>query len=276
MNRLLILIVLLLPIAAAATELRVAAGETYRIEAAEQSLELDRLELADGARIVVAPELRHWQLRAAEVDIGRNVVIDGRGHVGADGVALDICSDEAIASGEAGTSGVAMTLELGLSQLGDLTILSAGGNGGAGASANSACRDDDGKSGGNGGDAGDGGDVRLAYRVLQNGMSAADVRARLTIQNGAGKPGRAGASGKPAERGHYVKRKSLTGGRVWVADNAVAVDAAEDGAPGRVGERQLQELRGIASSSQGLAPQLQALEARLQQLIQRVERLEAR
>lgn len=278
MNRLFISFLLLLPIAAGATELRVAAGQTYRIEATAQSLELDRLVLADGARIVFAPTLRVWQLRAVEAEIGRNVVIDGRGRNGADATSLAACAEDAAVSGEAGGSGVAITLELGILQLGDLTVLSSGGRGGAGASVD-ACQTETGKRGGAGGNAGDGGDVRFAYRVLQGGMSAADVRARLRVKSEAGEPGSAGASAKPAARGHYVKRKSLTGGRVWVADESVVVAAAEDGAAGQNGALQLSELAdptGMADSADNVATRIQALEAQMRQLLQRVEYLEAR
>lgn len=297
----------------AITELEVPAGASYTIQKDQQIMNLARLDLGDGAKIVFAEGVTQWQVYADKSRIGQGVVIDGRGRAGQEGAEGKNGSMAASCengtdgnnggNGQAGQSGIKLRLQLGVVSLGSLSLLADGGMGGEGGAggdgsavsdADSSCknfpRGGNAGNGGNGGAGGNGGDIILQYWPLSSSQTSQQIFARITAEANAGVGGKGGIEAVAGEgsEGHYVTRRSLTGNRVWVAGG----DAGQPGNPGqagKVGERGRVAIEQAAfnramqslpvSSQTGAASteeELKALKQTLQLLIQRVERLEQR
>lgn len=228
-------------------------GETHQLTPNTSVLRYDRLELGDGAQLVLNGNLPSLQLKADRVKIGAGVTIVAAGRPGASGVAGEaIGKTTAVACesgvpgnpgrhGEPGTAGLDMILEFGLVTLGSLSVDVSGGAGGDGGDGSAGqaggefgidCNPPKGGAGGAGGDAGSGGaggTVRLYYHWA-DGDNGKDIQDRIKANtNGgpAGKPGVGGLGGVGSE-GKYVNRRTLAGNKKWLA-------GGKDGKPGATG-----------------------------------------
>jgi len=288
----------LVPLTSMATDLTIPAGQAYLVGVDQQELILDKLNIGDDARISFAPGVNSWRVHARLANIGKNVVIDGRGSAGqngAPGVTAPAC-DEFVdgqpgESGQAGSDGVEIRLQLALESLGSMEIFSAGGDGGLGgaggdgADLNTSCGAEVAGEGGNGGDGGEGGrggDVTFLYQSVAKTESGDSMVSRLSINSdgGAGGEGGDAGSGGAGGGGHYVTRKSLTGSnRKWVAGAAGGLAGSPGvmgsaGKPGRILVDQLitSTVKAVPSSSE---VSFKALQREIAHLRQRIEKLEA-
>ena len=228
-------------------------GETRQLTPTTSVLRYDRLELGDGAQLVLNGHLPSLQLKADRVKIGAGATIVAAGRPGASGVAGEaIGKTTAVAcasgvpgnpgrDGESSTAGLDMILEFGLVTLGSLSVDVSGGAGGDGGDGSAGqaggefgidCNSPKGGAGGTGGDAGSGGaggTVRLYYHWA-DGDNGKDIQDRIKANtNGgpAGKPGIGGLGGAGSE-GKYVNRRTLAGNKKWLA-------GGKDGKPGATG-----------------------------------------
>ncbi len=268
------------PVALAAT-LSIAAGDTYTVSAAAEQLELDVLEVGDGATIRLDEGLSAWRLSVQRARIGDNVVIDARGREGRQGgdglswseAAADCAAGDAGGDGlpgGSGANGARLQLRLGIASLGSLRVLASGGDGGDGGRGGRGqdgggidrCRGGDGGAGGNGGAGGSGGNagaVSLAYWPVDGSVSAADIAARIAVSSRGGEPGRGGAGGAGGEvvPGQY-QQGSVMGKKRWLSA----------GKPGTAG------VAGVAGEAgrEAQVSIVESLERRLGQLAAQVER----
>lgn len=300
--------------AVAASQWSVPAGETVRISAGQASMMLDRLEIGDGATVIVDPALGQWHVVAARVRIGKGVSILASGKPGAPGQngqsapAADTCADGgsggAGGAGSAGTPGARLVFDWAIESLaGDVRIDVSGGAGGGGGAGGAgadggrltACDDTAGGDGGAGGQGGDGGEAGRLHLTLRSlGTEPVPfLRDHFQVLAEGGKPGTggaAGAAGKGSE-GHYVTRKTLAGDRRWIAggDAGKQGAAGADGVTGRVGLVEIVDAAAarmsavapvaataVTSGAGSLESQLQALRADIARLSARVEALEKR
>ncbi len=295
---------------AAALEKVVPAGEVWRVAADEQQLHLTRLVLGDGAIVRFADGVSRWRLSAERVEIGNNVVIDGRGaagEVGQDGAppipaVAAVCESGAAGApggeGARGASGVAMTLDWGIAAIGSLQLLTDGGAGGAGGRGGAGqaggelnrCRGGDGGPGGPGGRGGMGGDagaLQLVYRPVDKRVDVAQIVSAITHSSagGAGGSGGAGGPGGAAAEGRYMKG-SIGGSKKWLAGGEPGGEGTA-GAPGATGEngRAILQLDQAGASAKSLPQRdsgarvgrqdrVSVLEERIEALEKRLERLE--
>lgn len=298
----------------AAEERRVGAGQVWLITPEEQQLSLSRLVLGDGATIRFAEGVSAWQVTAEHVEIGRNVVIDGRGLAGAPGVdgappepaVADVCENGKPGlpggEGETGGPGRDLSLDWTIAAIGSIKLITDGGAGGAGGRGGAGqaggelnkCRGGDGGAGGPGGAGGRGGDagsLQFIYRLSDPALSLAQVAAAIsqTSAGGAGGPGGEGGSGGAAEPGRYMKG-SFGGGKKWLAGGEPGAKGAQgaEGAPGADARGVLQldpvskslpERRDKATVGQRgrqLIDRISTLEARVEALEKQLQQLERR
>lgn len=241
----------------AAVELTIPAGQTYTILPEQSDLRLERLTIGDNASIRFAEGVSRWRVEAKHVDVGSNVVIDGRagnGGRGADGLppkgqARDCYPGEqgaAGAPGAVGGSGVALVLWWGIDSLGSAKLLTDGGIGGAGGAGGpgqnggkvNRCAGPQGGSGGiggNGGAGGKGGDVSLSYYDA-SGKNQLSLGERLSISASGGQPGvgGAGAEGGVGAEGKFQRTATS---EAWFAAGkpGAAGEAGRAGTPGATG-----------------------------------------
>ena len=299
---------------ATAEEKRIAAGQTWVVTADQQALELSRLVLGDGATVRFAEDVSRWQVTARHVEIGRNVVIDGRGPAGAAGVdgappepaAADMCengkSGAAGGAGETGGPGRNLNLDWTIATIGSIRLITDGGAGGPGGRGGAGqaggelnkCRGGDGGAGGPGGAGGRGGDagsLQFIYRLSDPALSLSKVTGAISQSSagGAGGPGGEGGPGGAAESGRYMKG-SFGGGKKWLAGG----EPGAKGAPGAAGaagadargllqldplSKSLPERRDTATVGQRdrkSIDRISTLEARVEALEQRLQQLEQR
>ncbi|WP_320836700.1 collagen-like protein [Zhongshania sp.] len=289
----------LVPLTSMATDLIIPAGQAYLVGIDQQELILDKLNIGDDARISFAPGVNSWRVHARLANIGKNVVIDGRGSAGqngAPGMTAPAC-DEFVdgqpgESGQAGNDGVEVRLQLALESLGSMEILSAGGDGGLGgaggdgADLNTKCDAEVAGEGGNGGDGGEGGrggDVTFLYQSVAKTESGDSMVSRLSINadGGAGGEGGDAGSGGAGGGGRYAMKKSLTGSsRKWVGGAAGGL-AGSPGSMGSAGKPGRILLDQLIMSTVKVAPSnntasVKALQREIEALRKRVEKLEAR
>lgn len=318
MSRFLLFVLTLVAVNASANSVTVPPAGEWLVGSEQADLTLTRLELGDGAVVRFAPGVKHWRLVATEALIGKGVFIDGRGEVGAAGEAggdavgqAERCKDglpgQAGMSGIAGNPGVSMRLELGVLEIGSLTVDASGGAGGAGGSGGAGqlggdidhCRGGRGGAGGAGGDGGaggNGGDVELYYwSPAQKPLDS--IRSGIKVLSDAGAAGSAGSGGVGGAgvKGRYQKG-SIAGNKKWLAGGA----AGQNGASGKSGEsgrggkvtvaehlkRSLGQIidssrretapkvTGAGADMTGMLQQLQALQRRIERLERRVRQLE--
>lgn len=246
-----------------AADLHIAAGETYTIGPEQQRLNLNSLTIGDDASIVFAKGVEQWQLRADQARLGTNITIDGSGRagepgvVGTSGASVSSCEDGLAGAdggaGAAGGDGVSIRMQLGLLSVGDVAIISNGGHGGnggrggdgsaAGAFAGGCKTAPVGGDAGTGGAAGDGGsagDVTVLYWPANSNLDLSRIARLIRVEASSGASGLPGAAGTPGagSEGRYIKKKTLTGNRSWVAggDAGAAAAAGSSGNPGRDGK----------------------------------------
>ncbi|NKI18439.1 hypothetical protein HCU74_13560 [Spongiibacter sp. KMU-166] len=287
MKRFFGLLALTLPLSVFSAELIIPAGEEFVIDADRSDMKVSLLKIGDGARIRVAEGVGHWHLQVARAEIGRNVVIDASGaagRAGRDGGAPLNCTAVAGEEGGSGHDGANLVWQLGLAKLGSLRIVSSGGDGGAGGRGGAGANKSDncpepssGGDGGSGGHGGNGGDISIAYRLLDDGLTAAKVLDGINLANAGGRGGAMGQGGPggEGEGGRFITRRSLTGNRQWVAGEGRADDGRKGskGRPGEAGQSHLQLLSSsVAPSEKG--SDIDALRLELEALQRRVERLE--
>lgn len=244
----------------AESRLDIPAGQTYTINSSQQRVSLDVLTIGDDAKVVFAPGIEQWYVRADRARIGSNVVIAATGAAGTagqsgevPGATADDCrngvSGGSGSDGTDGSNGVSIRLQLGLQALGDLYIDTRGGAGGAGGTG--AAGQDAGlfgpnckaaPSGGNAGDGGNGGgggtagDISVTYWAAEPSLNVKLVANLVHVQAAggvAGTAGKGGAAGKGSE-GRYIKKKTLTGNRAWLGGGS-AGEAGKDGSAGLAG-----------------------------------------
>jgi hypothetical protein len=287
----------LVPLTSMATDLTIPAGQAYLVGVDQQELILDKLNIGDDARISFAPGVNSWRVHARLANIGKNVVIDGRGSAGqngAPGVTAPAC-DEFVdgqpgESGQAGSDGVEIRLQLALESLGSMEIFSAGGDGGLGgaggdgADLNTKCDAEVAGEGGNGGDGGEGGrggDVTFLYQSVAKTESGDSMVSRLSINadGGAGGEGGDAGSGGAGGGGRYIAQKTLTGSRKWVsgASGGLAGSPGVLGSAGKPGRILLDQLitSTVKTSPSSSDVSLKALQNEIARLRKRVEKLEA-
>lgn len=268
----------LLPLAAAAAEnLRVAAGETHQLSPTDARAHFESWTLGDGATLVLPAGPEQWRLQVDRARIGQGVRILGSGAPGANGRGGESATGRAEAchaglsgnaglAGDPGATGASLDLSIGIEALGSLVVnLSggAGGQGGAGGDGENGgpaqqCSGGDGGAGGNGGDGGDGGNggsAHIRYSYLSDGGAPSDVP--ITVVSGAGAGGAPGAPGHggSGSEGQYAQARTLSGSQKWVAGGA----AGHDGQSGKAGR----------AGSKGQATIEQDLNQRLNQLIEK-------
>lgn len=198
-----------------AADLTIPAGQTYTITPEQSDLRLEKLTIGDGAKVQFAPGVNRWRVEAKRVNVGDNVVIDGRGAAASAGV--DATPFEARAKdcepgaqgraggiGGAGGSGVALELWWGVESLGHAKLLTdggTGGNGGAGGAGQDGGKVNrcsgpaagSGGDGGAGGAGGVGGALALSYfDASGKGLALGD---RLSVSATGGAGGAAGNGG---------------------------------------------------------------------------------
>ena len=238
---------------AQASSLTIAPGETFTVGSQQQFMQLQSLSIGDNARIEFADGISQWQLRADNTEIGFNVVIDGSGSEGVEGLAGDDAGGKAKScrngqrgktggDGSNGANGVTMRLQLGLVSLGSLQVIGDGGAGGAGGRGGAG--QDAGKfksnckeapnggaagAGGSGGNGGAAGSITVSYWPVSSVIIPAKVPQLITASAKAGAAGTAGPAGKAGKgsEGRYINKRTLTGSRAWVGggkDGSVAAD----------------------------------------------------
>mgnify|MGYP005810311463 CR=1 FL=1 len=267
----------LLPLAAAAAEnLRVAAGETHQLSPSEAHAHFASWTLGDGATLVLPAGPEQWRLQVDRARIGQGVHILGRGAAGANGRAGETATGRADAchagraggsglAGDPGAAGASLDLSLGIDALGSLAVDLSGGTGGQGGAGGGGqdggvaqqCSGGDGGAGGGGGDGGDGGNggsAHIRYSYLSDGSAPGDVPITVVSEGGnGGAPGAPGRGGAGSE-GKYIQARTLSGSQKWVDGGA----AGHDGQPGKAGR----------AGSKGQVAIEQDLNQRLNQLLE--------
>lgn len=240
----------------AAADLTIPAGQIYTVSPAQSDLRLERLTIGDNAQIRFAEGVSRWRVDARHVNVGSNVVIDGRGAPGTAGVNGGDMSGksakdcEAGATGGAGgaggpgANGVSLVLWWGIDAVGSVKVLAdggagaAGGNGGKGQDAGrinlcNGARGGDGGQAGAGGSGGRGGDVSLSYFDARGGQVS--LRDKLSVSNAGGHAaaGGTGGAGGGVSEGRFQRTPN---GDRWFRPG-------EPGAPGATGAQ------GVAGSA---------------------------
>ncbi len=302
--------------AALAADLHIAPGETYTISSDQQRLNLNNLTIGDDARIVFAKGVEQWQLRADQARLGTNISIDGSGFAGESGVAgaagdsVSRCEDGRAGinggDGAAGGDGVSIRMQLGLLSFGDMAVTSNGGSGGKGGhggdgsaagafevGCKTAPTGGDAGAGGAGGDGGSAGDVTVLYWPANPNLDVSRIARLIRVEASSGDSGLPGEAGTPGagSEGRYIKKKTLTGNRSWVAGGEAGAVAAhgKPGNPGQDGKilveqalvsvvpapvtsRQKPQTSGKTSSDK--QTEIQAIKQELRSLLQRLDELE--
>jgi len=243
------------------TDLVVAKNQTYRIGVPQ--LQLQRLELQDGAVISFAAGIKRALIHAEHVVIGKGVRIDATGTNGVTGAAGSRWLEPAPACeqgkdggnggvGGAGDGAIDLIVELGVERIGSLRIDANGGVGGKGGDGGDGqrggnierCYGKDGGNGGNGGDGGiggNGGAVTLRYWINGSGLSHSSQATALTaadlvnafsisVRGGSGGASGGGGAGGGVVEGRYLST-SVGSGKKWLG----AGDAGKAGGGGRAG-----------------------------------------
>lgn len=238
---------------ALATDLRVLAGQTHRLEPALADAHFATWQLGDGAILILPEGVAQWRWQVDRAEIGQGVRILGAGSDGAAGAAGQDRSGRAascrngVAGGAGGAGGVGgaganVDLRLGIAALGSLAIEVPGGHGGAGGAGGRGqdgghartCPGGDGGDGGvggAGGAGGDGGRVRVRYYAIPNADVGLDPAAaiRISAEPGQGGAGGEGGTGGKGGEGGYVQARTLTGNQKWMS-------GGKDGRLGSTGE----------------------------------------
>jgi len=297
-----------------ADDLIVGNGETYLIKENQRELHLKKLILGDKAVIQFADGVTYWDVSADEVEIGNEVVIDGRGKEGATGVATlafpgraEDCKNGAPGAngsiGVSGANGVDIQMRLTVSKLGSMKINVGGGKGGIGGNGIQGqqgglaknCDSTQGGNGGNGGRGGNGGNGGKLIVSLNSRTSTQSLMAISHLIEASAEGGRGATGGNPGEggegsEGKFINQKTLTGDKKWISggkkgDKGVEGEKGNDGHEGRVfiggGELNVtpiqQESVHAITKSPMLSDEnkdLQELKAQIQSLEKRVEQLE--
>ena len=249
-------------------ELILKSGETFVIKEKHSELTLRRLELGANSKIEFDSGVTQWKVKADQAVIAKGVVIDAQGASGKnanglEGVSLPVAQDcqngaqgRKGNSGENGLPGVEIHLQLGLQRLGDLTIDTRGGQGGAGgvggqggdAGPLKRCDKKKGGIGGDGGSGGAGGSagyVTVEYwsvseTVIGSSIDNLKEKIKVLASGGLGGLGGAGGKGGQGSEAQYIKKRTLTGNRAWVA-------AGEAGEEGKIGTDGLAGKNGLVA-----------------------------
>ncbi|MDY6920997.1 MAG: hypothetical protein SV765_12405 [Pseudomonadota bacterium] len=284
--------------------IHVKAGETRELAPADGVLSLQRLVLEDNAVLSLAPGLGQVQIDVARAEIGRNVKIVARGEAGADGQPgasipgqAPTCSagkpGTAGTDGQPGDDGGSLILNVGIAELGSLTVDTRGGAGGDGGTGGAGQRGGEidkcnapaggaGGAGGNGGDGGDGGQIRISYRLLSGYSPDRPIRQLIRLRSDGGPGGALGEGGEGGAgvEGQYVNMRTLTGNRKWIGggDKGPIGAVGELGAKGSPGQALLQRVEpgSTASRLEALKPAESGGETGGSKLEQTVRALEAR
>ena len=249
---------LLVSFSVSAADLIVAAGEIYTITEKERVLQLNKLTIGDKATIKFAEGVTYWDLSAKQVEIGRDVVIDGRGMEGvdgADGVTATARAGDCSkgqngdngAAGQAGGKAVDVQMKLAVTKLGSMKVLLDGGEGGDGGDGAQGQRGGvagsckptgggDGGQGGEGGKGGDGGKLVISLSAASKDINLMAVAHQIEASAEAGDAGDGGDGGKGGEgsEGQFINQKTLTGDRQWV-DGGKAGKVGPAGSEGHKG-----------------------------------------
>lgn len=249
---------LLLSFSVQAADLIIADGETYTITEKQRELQLDKFVVGNKATIKFAEGVSYWDMSAKHVDIGRDVVIDGRGVAGASGEVgaapsgrgSDCDAGQRGSNGQpakAGGRGLDIQMKLAVLKLGSLKVLLDGAEGGRGGDGGQGQRGGlanscdptaggDGGDGGKGGDGGDGGKLVISLSAASNNLSLMALSHQIEASADAGMPGKGGDSGKGGDgsEGQFINQKTLTGDRQWVSGGK-AGKAGQAGEKGREG-----------------------------------------
>lgn len=245
-----------------ANDLIIPAGETYTITAEQRDLRLNKLVMGDKSIIKFAEGVTYWDVTADQVEIGRDVLIDGNGTAASTapqasdmvGRAAECKKGQrgiAGAAGNHGANGVDMEIRLQVVKLGSLTIAAdggagaSGGAGGKGQQGGAAGNCDptaggEGGAGGKGGQGGNGGKVMVSLSSLGGeGLLALSHRIEAHADAGKGATGGMGGAGGEGSEGKYINQKTLTGDRKWVSggkmgENGPEGEKGRDGQTGRV------------------------------------------
>ncbi len=210
-----------------AADLTIPAGQTYTITPEQSDLRLEKLSIGDGAKVLFAPGVSRWRVEAKHVNVGDNVVIDGRGAAAVAGVdaapfagrAKDCevgAQGRAGGAGGAGSRGVALELWWGVESLGRAKLLTDGGAGGSGGAG--GVGQDGGKvnrcagpaaggggDGGAGGAGGAGGELVLSYFDASGKGLALGDRLGVSASGGAGGAAGNGGAGGVAAEGRFQR-----------------------------------------------------------------------
>lgn len=238
-RRLVAALALLGAASAYAVDLTIPAGQTYTITPEQSDLRLEKLTIGDGAKVQFAPGVSRWRVEAKRVNVGDNVVIDGRGADAAAGVdaasftgrAKDCepgAQGRAGGGGGAGGRGVALELWWGVESLGRTKLLTdggAGGNGGAGGAGQDGGKVNrcpgpaagSGGDGGAGGSGGAGGELVLSYFDATGKGVALGDRLGVSATGGAGGAGGNGGVGGVAAEGRFQRTATS---EAWFAAGA--------------------------------------------------------
>ena len=222
-----------------AVDLTIPAGQTYTITPEQSDLRLEKLTIGDGAKVQFAPGVSRWRVEAKHVNVGDNVVIDGRGAdatAGVDAAPFDVrakdCEPGAQgrAGGAGGVGGRGVSLELwwGIESLGHAKLLTdggAGGNGGAGAAGQDGGKVNrcsgpaagSGGDGGAGGVGGMGGELALSYFDAGGKGLVLGDRLGVSATGGAGGVAGNGGVGGVGAEGRFQRTPS---GEPWFAAGA--------------------------------------------------------
>lgn len=222
-----------------AADLTIPAGQTYTITPELSDLRLEKLTLGDGAKVQFAPGVSRWRVEAKHVNIGDNVVIDGRGADAAAGVDAAAFTGRAKdcepgaqgrtgGAGGAGGRGVALELWWGVESLGKAKLLTDGGAGGAGGAGGlgqdggkvNRCTGPAAGSGGDGGAGGAGGasgELVLNYFDASGKGLALGDRLSVSAAGGAGGTAGNGGAGGVAAEGRFQRTATS---EVWFSAGA--------------------------------------------------------
>jgi hypothetical protein len=262
----------LMPAHGAQKSLHVKADKMVEIGQSQSFLGLETLILEDGATLKIVGHNNIFALTAKDAYIGQDVKIIAAGLPGETGKAgknanADPRENDDCSHGESGgdgqnggvaTSGKNITLQLGLSHFGSLSIDVSGGEGGDGGKGGdgrdfsqydcsskhkTAANGGNAGSGGAGGNGGNGGNVQLSYSLASSNSPPAMLLAArtATVVNTSGGRAELGAlAGKSGggSAGGYINKKTLTGSRAW----------KRGGAEGKKGEQGLNGSSGTAGT----------------------------
>ena len=296
-----------------AEDLVIGNGQTYVINENQRQLHLQKFIVGDKAVIQFADNVTYWDMSADDVEIGQEVVIDGRGKAGATGatvavssVRADDCKNGASgtsgAPGAAGANGVDIQMRLTISKLGSMKIDVSGGRGGAGGDGakgqqGGLAKSCDPTSGGNGGDGGQGGNggnggkliVSLSSSTGTQSLMAISHQIQVDAEGGQGAPGGKPGDGGDGSEGKFINQKTLTGDKKWISGGKQGHQGEKggkgnDGHEGRVfiggGELNVAPIQAAAANAPETPTpahgdqELEQLKTQLQLLEKRVDRLE--